>query len=384
MGTRPLGRSLDPLPEESVIGYLLRLSFRLRISPLHLAKITGCVRPQDSAIGRRTLFDADTRQLARTARLAQAEADSLTATAWTDRYAPIRRSRIEPGTRLILDGWLASTSIRYCPQCLAGDGSPAQQEYGGPWKKAWHLPVTFACTSHQRFLRENCQEEHGSKPPVSLIPFPGLSGIHPLQCRLPPQNGPASRDGRSCGMRLDQDAGDELPRPAPGVLELQDRILGLLDPQNPAPDAARAFTDLRLLSALVCLTWPLSENLMDTALASAVSEYRRSSPSRRYQTCDRQPRGILATAGILTAAWSIRHTADLEGALARFITPGTWPTERKQHWALILLRHQAACSPALRKPALAITVHGITSSTRKRRRRSVWAARLATASETAP
>ena len=36
-GLRPLGRSLDPIAGESLDGYLLRLSCRLRVSPVRLA-----------------------------------------------------------------------------------------------------------------------------------------------------------------------------------------------------------------------------------------------------------------------------------------------------------------------------------------------------------
>src|ERR1019366_843507 len=39
--TRALPRSLDPLPGESLAGYLLRLSFRLGVPPGQVAAITG-------------------------------------------------------------------------------------------------------------------------------------------------------------------------------------------------------------------------------------------------------------------------------------------------------------------------------------------------------
>jgi hypothetical protein len=37
----PLGRSLSPLPEESLRGYVLRLSYRLNLSPARIAERTG-------------------------------------------------------------------------------------------------------------------------------------------------------------------------------------------------------------------------------------------------------------------------------------------------------------------------------------------------------
>jgi len=363
MSTRPLGRSLDPLPGESVIGYLLRLSCRLRVSPARLARSTGCAG--HGFIGRRVLFGFDTREFARAARLTEDEALSLAPAAWADRYPPIRRSRIEPGRRIVLDSWLSSQSTRYCPQCLAGDASPVQQQYGGPWKKAWQLPVTFACTTHQRFLREGCPRAHRTGQGGSaLIPYPAVASLHPAQCRLPPdrrEQGP----GRSSCIRLDHQPGEDgLPRPDPRTLNAQDHILRLLSPEHPAPDAARAFTDLRVASALVCLSWPLSEDYMNSSLASAVSEHINTASDRRY--LDRQPRGILATAGILSAATGILASEDLERTLARHIPSGAAPTDTSRSWATLLKRHQPACSPAFRATALSIT-ESRTTDRRKRR-----------------
>ncbi|MEV0537702.1 TniQ family protein [Kitasatospora sp. NPDC050463] len=45
------------------------------------------------------------------------------------------------------DDWLFNKVPRYCPRCLAGDGTAIQQ-HGAPWKKAWPLPVAFVCPVH--------------------------------------------------------------------------------------------------------------------------------------------------------------------------------------------------------------------------------------------
>jgi len=42
------------------------------------------------------------------------------------------------------------------------------------------------------------------------------------------------------------------------VLDAQQRPLGLPGPQHPAEEAAVTFTDLRLISALRCSSWPLA------------------------------------------------------------------------------------------------------------------------------
>ncbi len=49
---RPLARSLDPLAGESVGGYLLRLACRLHLSPIRLARLTGCGGAKHSGTGR--------------------------------------------------------------------------------------------------------------------------------------------------------------------------------------------------------------------------------------------------------------------------------------------------------------------------------------------
>jgi len=58
-GLRPLARSLVPLAGESLAGYLLRLSCRLGISPLELARLTGCADGSSPAISRHLLLTLD-------------------------------------------------------------------------------------------------------------------------------------------------------------------------------------------------------------------------------------------------------------------------------------------------------------------------------------
>ena len=367
MAQRPLSRSLDPIAGESLGGYLLRLSWRLHVSPLQLARLTGCAGDGPVAIRRRLLLDLDVRRFAWATQLSAAEAASLTVTSWADRYPPIERSRASPGHRVLHDGWLFSPGARYCPDCLTGDGSPVQQEYGGPWKTAWHLPVTFACPQHQRFLNDGCPHKHpGSPAPWLLIAFPSASALHPLQCRRPSQGHTSRKAGRhrdSCSTRLDQ-AGSSHPRPGPAALKAQEHMLTLLSPHHPATDAASAFTDLRVISALLCMSWPASQDLMDSSLAAALSEHIRN--PGYHQSLDRQPPGILATAGLLTAAAAVRNAADLEAALARHLHPRRWDNANLT-WARTLSRHQATCSPALRQAALSALTNQ-PAPTRKRRR----------------
>jgi len=93
---RPLARSLEPLAGESLGGYLLRLSCRLRVSPVQLARLTGCARDGQVVIRRRLLLDLDIQRLARATRLSADEASSLALASWEDRYPPIAHSRTRP------------------------------------------------------------------------------------------------------------------------------------------------------------------------------------------------------------------------------------------------------------------------------------------------
>ena len=255
---RPLTRSLEPLDGESLAGYLLRLSFRLRVNPLRLAHLTGCAGGTPTTITRRRMLDLDVQRFARATRLSDDEARALTIASWSDRYPPVTRSRIGQGPPVILDNWLFANGSRYCPCCLAGDDSTVQQQYGGPWQKTWQLSVAFACTRHRRLLREACPAGHPRQPGIgTLIDFPGAIALHPAQCRAPRQPGSTSRNRPSCGTRLDQHDDDDLS-PGPAALAAQQRILTLLSPQHPAVDASRTFTDLRLATALICMSWPHS------------------------------------------------------------------------------------------------------------------------------
>jgi len=72
-GLRPLARSLVPLAGESLAGYLLRLSCRLGISPLELARLTGCADGSSPAISRRLLLTLDVQRFAQATRLSAGE-----------------------------------------------------------------------------------------------------------------------------------------------------------------------------------------------------------------------------------------------------------------------------------------------------------------------
>src|SRR6266511_5106670 len=101
------------------------------------------------------------RRFAHATRLTDGEATALFLSGYAERYPPAR-ARPEPtgrcggSGRLHLGQWLFLRSTRYCPDCLAGDGSDLQRRHGGGWRRAWRLPVVFACTAHRRYLQHRC------------------------------------------------------------------------------------------------------------------------------------------------------------------------------------------------------------------------------------
>jgi hypothetical protein len=346
-----LPRSLDPLPGESLGGYLLRLSWRLRVSPARLARITECAGGRQVYLAPSLLLTFDAPRFARAARLSTGEAAALGIAAWADRCPAIAASLVGTDARVVLDGWAISTVRRYCPECLAGDDGPVQREYGGPWKRIWHLPFTFACVEHSRFLLQGCPEPHpGDRPRWQLISNPSATGLHPVQCRLSTGPGRTGRYRASCGVRLDQAGEDDRLRPSREALSLQERLAVLLSPQHPAGEAAHAFADLRLISTLLSWSWPRGESWVEPALVSVVAEHADRLRRGYHQSTDRQPVTILATAGLLTAAAAVRAHDDLKGAVASLARPAH-PNPR-QLAAGILSRHRRACSPRLFQAAL--------------------------------
>jgi hypothetical protein len=343
VSSRRLGRSLDPLPGESLNGFMLRLAHRLCLSPGSLARWTGC----DSApLSRRLLFDLDTEAFAAAARLSPDEAATLTLAPWADRYPPIARALTRRSTQA--GYWLFNAIPRCCPQCLAGDGSPVQEQHGGPWKRTWHLPVSFACPDHQVFLRHGCPQEH--PPPVSwrLITSIGDSTLHPAQCRHPRRTGwpgPSS----SCGARLDQAGITQIAGHA--LLATQQRLLAALDPRYPAADARQLFTDLRVIAALLCASWPASRELLEPAMAGPVAGHVSQLRSRASGNLSPPPEDPVAAGALLTAAARVRDSDDLPAALSRYHEAARAGRPSKSPWARIVDRHASSCSPVLRDAA---------------------------------
>ncbi|MFC6057492.1 hypothetical protein ACFP50_19120 [Streptomyces pratens] len=83
--------------------FLRRLSYRLSISPVHLASLTGLHNTdrQRNRMGRHALMELDsgiTTTFGQATRLTREEVTSLTLSAWKYRYPPVLRSLPGPNT----------------------------------------------------------------------------------------------------------------------------------------------------------------------------------------------------------------------------------------------------------------------------------------------
>ena len=275
-GHRRLARSLAPLPEESLPGFLLRLSHRLGCSPTRIAELGG-LSSYRRHVPARYLLDLPedlTLQFAWVARLSTHEVKSLTLQHFAAAH-PVLRSHPHSASRanaLTSVDWGMNAASRYCPACLRGDGSPIQREFGGAWKLIWHLPFSFACTRHDRLLSDTCpdcrQPLNGlADRRLSLVQRPRVPGAHPAACRHAAVAGGNIYRGRFptfCGTRLDASTEPALPSLTSTeralLIDLQQRLDADLH-----SDGSAAIPDLVLVTHLIKLSWPLGTSLLPTA-----------------------------------------------------------------------------------------------------------------------
>jgi hypothetical protein len=286
-----LARSLEPLPEESLPGYLLRLAHRLDQSPARVASRCGLSNqpgriPADYLLA----IPADVANVfAGTARLSATEVRNLALHRFVNTYPTLNKSRANgaKATTVFSDNWALSFSSRYCPTCLAGDTSPIQRALGGPWKLRWHLPVVFACPVHHQLLDSTCPAcgnalNRTPRGHTNLIKRPTSNKLHPHQCRNIP-TGDGGRGRRPCGARLDQasDAGGaELPtEDVDRMLALQLRLDQRLAPGRGIATPGREpdntyFLDLVAASQLIKLSWPVGSPLAPSdAVAALIDDH---------------------------------------------------------------------------------------------------------------
>ncbi len=406
----PLPRSLDPLPDEALPGYLLRLAHRLGLAPARIMQLTGLTASRDGRQpARRSLMlhldETPAAAFAHVTRLTAAEVAGLCMSSMSGRYpwtAPIVTAD-QWGPRSLASPWLFTAATRYCPQCLAGDSSPIQHQHGGAWQKAWRLPVVFACPAHRRLLEHLCpscrQPPMSAAPgaPAWLIPRAFDSGLHPAQCRTAlPQA--AGRHASPCGARLDTPAGPPEESRAPDdLLTVQNRLLHLLRAGEPTAvtsvgqlaTPARYFADLRLVCSLLNGAWPHSRHLITgPGAAEDLDQYIASTSGtgpRRHTLCDTPPLDARPGTALITAAARILDGSDLR-VLGEFLAPSRDGASRKSPRGRWLRRYQRAgqdCSGGFRD-ALEPLIGSFQRTDRRSRGRRAPAPQAAFAPEHVP
>lgn len=369
-----LARSLGPLPDESLPGLLLRLSHRLGLSPRRVAELTGLgiSGPRGVlSLGHLLTMDSSTlNRFAQATALTPAEAAALTLAGFR-RYPPLDGLNIvyaKSYIRTQWPSWVLQPSSRYCPQCLAGDGTTIQNLHGGSWRRTWRLGVTFACLHHQRLLLTTCPS--CAKPAShrslgeSLIPRERVV-LHPAQCRSVVDI-IGRRRQRLCEARL-----DELPPENPDIdgrfLALQQRIFDMLDPTSPTTTTVlgqttpvvRYFADLRLISTLIQTSWDRAREVAATiapidALDISIEQRTNhagqaaapASPAgRSTQSLPQLPTNVSAVAALLLVADSILTS---EPSTVRSLLNPVIATASHEHgWKWQWAQQRSACSPVL-------------------------------------
>jgi hypothetical protein len=398
-GFSALPCSLDPLADESLPGYLLRLAHRLEMTPARLLQLTTLTPDTDRTRSAPRammlhLDEARTASFARATRLTPSEVAALCMSGMSDRYrwtAPATTSD-QWGPRSLTNPWVFTSATRYCPQCLAGDGSPQQQQFGSAWRRTWRLPIVFACPLHRRLLEHlcpACRQPAMSGPHAStgLIPHAHRSGLGPAQCRATGQPAEGSPRGSTCGARLDTFEATRTGEPPAleDLLALQDRLLALLHPQGPATTmsvgspapAVEYFADLRMVCGLLNGAWPAGRHLIaDPVHADSLDQYisKQSGDGkpRHYRLYDAPPLDPLPSAALFAAAVRILDGADLR-PLAEFLVPfqsGSRKASPRGRWTLRYERVGHECSDGFRNAVepLHATLPGTYGRSRPSRR----------------
>jgi hypothetical protein len=277
-----------------------------------------------------------------------------------DRF--VRRNKSLPG----VNGWVLNTTTRYCPDCLAGDGSAIQQAHGGGWRKQWRLAVVFACPIHHRLLSYRCPQcdtpaldRSGKNTGI----FPASLLIqHPSRCRMAQAPQSIDRPLRVCGHRLDQNSampGDlELPR----LLALQDQLLTRmqLDHNGSVLDPAAGsqyFYDLHLILRLIRGSWPFAAQFAPPhvdldVISDHVDQLHRDmsqiretgKPDRNLPLRGGPPKDPRASAHLLALAEHLRNDDALSALISS--VPASTP------WTRDLQAFLVHCSPALQAVAV--------------------------------
>ncbi|NEE36620.1 TniQ family protein, partial [Streptomyces sp. SID7982] len=206
-GMRPLPRGLDPLDDETLTGFVLRLAHRVGTTPAEISVRTGLpTRLPLSFL--HYLDDEHLTGFAHATHLTPAEVTGMLLVPLGERYGPLSPAftpRATP-TRMIYDNpWVLTRSSRYCPLCLAGHGDAIQDRHGGAWRRLWRLPVVFLCLRHRRLLSHRCHDCGAlaqSAHTANAIARLSDDSLHPTQCRFSAPSTPHQQSAGPCGADL--------------------------------------------------------------------------------------------------------------------------------------------------------------------------------------
>lgn len=373
--TDSLPRTLDPLPDETLPGFLLRLSHRLELTPARVIARTmagpgGIRHACRSSHELMVALPASVHdRFAAASRLGADEVDALTLGSLSARF-PIPSTRLpRHGSQTIRNAWwLFTNGTRYCPVCLAGDASEAQRTHGGAWRRTWRLPIVFACLEHRVLLRHLCpgchRPAHGNRADGERVPLVAgsrIPGLHPAQCRWIP----VDRERRTiadCGARLDSTP----PGPilGEGALALQRKLFhalestGTLDSAGIRTESLRYLVDLRLLTHLVAASWPRARHLLPLteyadALDAALIHADAPGPTGRRKA-EWKPLDPAVGAGLLATADRILSSTDCADArrMIRDLLPPSASRARRSGWGEHFIESLNDCSPGLSRAVL--------------------------------
>jgi hypothetical protein len=394
-----LPRSLAPLPDESLHGFLLRLAHRLDTSPLRLARVTGLVSGHGCArIPTRLMLEMSTHTATRFAaatRMSITEATALTLATLRANFPPVdprfgfhrgRGGTIGRSVNgvFVQERWLLARSSRYCPHCLAGDDRTSAQQHGGAWSKLWHLPIVFACPTHHQLLEHRCPG--CTQPALSrgngLVPRPTSRIVHPAACRNRPA-GTHPLAHQACGHRLDTvpttEPNDRIDLGA--VLSVQNSLLHLLRGDQATTSAdltatvAEYVTDLRVLACLITASWPAADtlfsngghaDLIDTHVdrtRQRIDQARRTRrKARDHAHYDTPPAAAAPCAALLTVADAITRAGGPD-TVRGLIAPLVAALPAGGHdWVKQFLHGRGLCSRGLQSRARGARSAPCTSS----------------------
>lgn len=329
---------------------------------------------------------------ASTTRLSKPEVTGLSLARYATRYPPfnsVNGSYQQAMDITVQNPWILIRNSRYCPHCLAGDGSAIQQQHGGAWRQQWRFAIVFACPLHRCLLRHLCPScgapafQGNPRTGGKLIPQMSQDLLHPAKCRhqLHAGNGTGGkRFAALCEARLDlveiaPDVGlSPLPQLAlDPLLQVQQRISTALDLNQNSEHQREKYDylkDMIFITSVLQQSWPEPRHLLqDSLLAELIDDHversrqeledARRNNGRLHRTITMSLRGLpsdtAVTAGLMYLADQITEVEDAD--LSQIMNALTQSAFRQQPRRYRALRDSVSLSARMGR-ALMPQFHG--------------------------